>query len=523
MKLLAEKLRPLLLVAAGLVYFLLFLGLRGTGDSGIALLERLRTANRALMGQEPIELASSPHPLVDLLAIPIAALADNEVWAFGLVSAVAVSLALPAIWGFAREVSGGLGAVLATGLFLGTPMVAGAATVVGEAAVVLLLWCWLLRLAALPRFEWWATLLIALLSAALALSWAPILIWLPAWIVLVIAERGLSGPPSDPRARGMIRSTPLPLALLVAPVAALAAPAILFAALGVGQPAGWEAYLTHSLLGNWPPVVFEGEVFATERPPLTTGLAWMAFQYTPHVVIAAIGALVLPATGQFSIFEQRRIVRRGFQLPQGFALMTLIFILGLPWALRTRSMGGVPTLLMAAPIVAVLAGSLLATLVRLVLEELKGRDVARRLSHFILGCVLGLFLVPGLVETVVVHPFEGSYYNWFAGSAPGAIEAGRPASRDDVLPIEVARSAAERVGARSLYAGDWRPHFEAYIRDGYIGRLEFTDDPKQWETRLREVGAETQRSQISPAKVVTWDAEGASIFVLEARELTEGP
>ncbi|QDG54420.1 hypothetical protein FIV42_27850 [Persicimonas caeni] len=516
-----EKLRPLVLVVGGLLFYLLVLGLRGTGTAGLELMERLRTANKALMNDAPVDVFDSPHPFIDLLYIPLAAAFDNEVFGFALVSAIAVALTLPAIWRMAQAVAGGIGAAIAVGLFLGLPIVAGAATTPGPAAIVLLLWCWLLRLSTLSQHRWWTALLLSLVAAALTLSWAPALVWIVAWPIVVIAARGIAGRRSDPEAKGMIATSEVPVAILVAPVAAVVLPSVLFWALGVAGDAlegTWYNYLTASLLGNFPPVLFEGTVYAVERSPLTTGAVWAAIEFPPEVVLGAVAALLLPATERFGIFVDAPDKAEGFELPRSFSILTLIFVLGLPWALRTRDMGGVPLLLMAAPVLAILAASILATFARLVVERLEERDVAARTRHTVLVALLGLFLLPGLVSTVLYHPYHGSYYNLFAGAPEGAIEAGHPASRDDVLPIEVARSVAKQVRSRSLYAGKWRPHFEAYVASGDIDPLNFAASPAEWQARFHEREPAPKRLQDEPAKQVTWGPRNAAVFVLDVRE-----
>jgi hypothetical protein len=516
-----EWLRPLLLIAGGFLFYSVILGLRGTGTAGVELMDRLRAVNTALMNQKAADLLASPHVFVDLLAIPMAALFDNEVLGFGLISALAVSLALPAIWRMAAAVSGGVGAALATGLFLGLPIVAGVATSAGPAAIVLLMWCWLLRLSTLSRYTWWTTLLLVLLAAAMALSWAPVLIWLPAWLIATIAARGLRKQTADTRARGMIGQTKVPLALVLATVGIIVLPSVFFVAAGFDAgslPSAWETFLTNALLADWPPVLFEGEVFATKRPPLTTGLVWTAFEFPPEVVIGAVAALLLPATRRFGIFLERTPRAQNFELPRAFSILTLVFLLGLPWALRTRDIGGVPTLLLAAPILAILAGNIFATLVRIALANLEQRDVALKPRRMVLVGLFGLFLLPGLVTTVLIHPFHGSYYNFFAGSVDGAISSGHPASRGDVLPIDVAQSVAKRAGTRTLYAGPWRPHFEAYVREGYLEPLNLSDDAIGWQTRFHEREAAAERLENEPAKRVTWGPEGVGVFVLDIRE-----
>jgi hypothetical protein len=516
-----EKLRALALIAGGLVFYAVVLGLRGTGSAGVELMARLRAVNTALMNEKAADLLSSPHVFIDMLAIPLAAIFDNEVMGFGLISALAVGLTLPAIWRMAAAVSGGLGAALATGLFLGLPIVAGVATAAGPAAIVLLMWCWLLRLSTLSRYNWWTTLALVLLAAAMVLSWAPALIWVPAWLIAVIAARGIYKPTVDPEARGMIGQTRVPLALVLAAVGVVALPSVFFIAIGFDAgslPSAWEAFLTNALLADWPPVLFAGEVFATQRPPLTTGLVWTAFEFPPEVVIGAVAAVLLPATRRFGIFVERPPRAHGFELPRTMSVLTLVFLLGLPWALRTRDVGGVPILLMAAPILAILAGNLFATLVRVALAELEARAVALRSRRAVLVGLLGLFLLPGLVSTVLIHPFQESYYNLFAGSVDGAIRAGHPATRGDVLPIDTASSVAERAGSRSLHAGPWRPHFDAYVREGYLDPLNLSDNPVEAQTSFHARKPDSAKLESEPEKRVTWGPRGVGVFVLDIHE-----
>lgn len=526
MKLVTEKLRPLLLIVGGFLFYVVVLGLRGTGSAGLSLMEGLRAANQSMMNDQPVELLSSPHPFVDLLAIPLAAVFDNEVFGFALVSAIAVSLALPAVWRMAAAAAGGIGAAIATGLFLGLPIVAGAATAAGPAGIVLFLWCWLLRLSTLSEYRWWKTLLLALVAAALTLSWPPSLVWLVAWLVVVIAARGMQAKQSeaetgDPAAHGMLGASEIPVALIIAPIAAVVLPTLLLLALGLATeqlPGAIYNYLTASLLGEWPPVLLEGTTYAVERPPISTGAIWTAFEFPPEVVLGAVAALLLPATERFGIFVESPTKTEGLAHPRSFTVLTLIFVLGLPWALRTRGSGGIETLLMATPVLAILAGSILAAFTRLVLEQLEGRELSARTRNAILVGLFGLFLVPGLMSTVLYHPFHGSYYNLFAGSPQGAIESGHPASRDDVLPLDVATSVAEQVGARSLHAGKWRAHFEAYIANGYLDPMNFAADPTDWQARFHEREAQPKRLEDEPAKQVTWGPRDATVFVLEMRE-----
>lgn len=520
MKDLSRKLRPVLLILAGVFFYVVVLGVRGVGAAGVGLLERLHLANKALMGNHPMEVLSSPHPLLDVLAIPVAAATHNDILAFGLVSAVAVAVALPAVWRMAEAVAGGIGAVLATGLFLGLPMVSGAATSVGEAAVVLSMWCWMLRLSTKTEYRWWTIVAMAVLAGALALSWAPSIIWMAAWLLVVMAVRGFWRQMGDPEATGMIAPTRVPLALVLAPVAAIVLPTLFFLAIGVefgALPGAWETFVSHALMADWPPVLYEGELFAPGRPPLTTGLRLAAYEFPPQVVIGAIAALILPATERFGVFVEEPASVEGFAMPRSLSMMTLIFLLGLPWALRTRSVGGVPILLLAAPVMAILAGSILATLVEIAIEWLEDRRPPARTRQGIVVALLGLFLLPGLLETVLIHPFEGSYYNLFAGSLDGAMAAGQPASRDDVLPVDVAQSAADKTGTKRLDAGAFRPHFEAYIRAGYVPPLNFADQPASWQARFRERRTGDDKLQDEPAKRITWGPEDVGIFTLELR------
>ncbi len=383
------------------------------------------------------------------------------------------------------------------------------------------MWCWLLRLSTLSRYRWWSTLLLSLLAGALALSWAPSLIWVAAWLIVVIAARGLWTQGEDPEARGMIGPTAIPFALVLAPIAAVVLPTVFFLAIGIptdGVASAWHTYLMNSLAADWPPILFEGTLYNVERPPLTTGAVWAAIEFPPEVVLGAVAALILPATERFGIFVERPASTEGFELPRSFSILTLVFVLGLPWALRTREIGSVPILLMAAPVLALLAGSILATLTRMVIEQLEDREVGPKGRRAALVGLLGFFLLPGLVSTVIVHPFHGSYYNLFAGGLDGAVESGHPASRDDVLPIEVAKSVAARAGAKNLYAGKWRRHFEAYVSAGYLEPLNLADTPNDWEVRFHVREAEPKKLEAEPAKRVTWGPRDAAVFVLDFRE-----
>jgi hypothetical protein len=521
MKSLFHKSRPLVLVAGGLLYYAVFVGLRGTGSSGLALLDRLRAANRALMEGETAELLASPHPLIDLLAVPVAAVSGDEILAFGLLSALAVSLALPAIWQMAEAVSGRIGGALAVGLFLGMPIVTGAATVVGEAAIVLLMWCWLLRLATRSKRSWATTLGQITLAVALTLSWAPSVVWLFAWLVVSIAARGVFVKPDDPEAGGMIPSARLSLGTLLAPLAAVAIPSLLFIAMGLSVTSGWDIYTSHSILAEWPPVIFGGETFAPQRPPLNIGLFWLAFEFPPHVTILTFAALILPATEVFGLFVEEPATRRGFELPRSLSIMTLIFLLGLPWALRSATLGGVPTMLLTTPLLAILSAALLSTFAEIALNALERREASQKLRRAVLAGLIGLFLLPSLVETIVIHPFESSYYNWFAGSLQGAVESGHPAARDDVLPKRVAESATRASGPAELYVGPWREHMEAYVRFGYLEPLNLTDDLDTAQARFYA------RDDLDPAtqphaKRMSWTAEGVDLFVLDFYELSTG-
>ncbi len=520
MKALTNKLRPLILVASGLFFYLVVLGVRGTGTAGLDLLEHMHAANKALMDHAPARVLTSPHPLVDLLAIPVAAVTHNPILAFGVMSALAVSLALPAVWRMAEAAGGPASALLATGIFLGIPMVAGAATTVGDASLVLLVWCWVLRLATKTQYRWWTTLLYVGLTAVLTLMWAPTMLWVFAWLIVVIAVRGFWRQTADPDARGMIGQTSVPLALVLAPVGVVVLPSLFFLAIGIhpdGLPGAWDTFLSHSLLADWTPVLFEGTTYTSGRPPLATGLVWMSYEFPPQVVIGVVAALILPATEHFGIFVEEPSTTSGFAMPRSFSVMTLIFIIGLPWALRTRTVGGVPIMLMAAPVLAILAGSILSTLLGLALEWLDYREAKVRMRRVVVGGLLGLFVLPGLLATVAIHPFEGSYYNWFAGLLGGAIAAGHPASRDDVLPVEVAESAAAKIGAKSLDAGPFRPHFEAYVRSRYIPPLNFADKRHPWKARFRERGVTHKKLEAEPATQVTWGPENVGVFILDLR------
>jgi hypothetical protein len=547
-----NKLRPFLLVAGGFFFYTVVLGLRGTSAAGVELIGRMRALNTALindqLSEKGADLLASPHVFVDVLGIPLATIFDNEVMGFGLISALAVSLALPAIWRMTAAVSGGVGAALATGLFLGMPIVAGAATAAGPAAIVLVMWCWLLRLSTLSRYTWWTTLVLVLLAAALVLSWAPVLVWLPAWLVATIAAQGLRNHASrnhasrnhasrnhasrnhalqnqhlhkqtaDTDARGMIGPTSVPLALVLATVGIVFLPSIFFVALGFepsSLPGAWEIFLNNSLVADWSPVLFGGEVFATQRPPLTTGLVWTAFEFPPEVVVGAVAALLLPATRRLGIFAAAPPRAQNFEFPRALSMLTLIFLLGLPWALRTRDVGGVPTLLLASPILAILAGNVFATLVRVALTALERRDIVLRTRRAVLVGLLGLFLLPGLITTVLIHPFEESYYNLFAGSIAGAMRAGHPATRGNVLPIDIAQSVAGYAGTQTFYAGPWLPQFQAYVREGYLEPLNSSDDPATAETSFHERKPDSARLENEPAKRVTWGPEGVGVFVLD--------
>lgn len=521
MKRLSQTLRPLVLVAAGLFFYLIVLGLRGTGTAGLGLLERMHAANNTLMAHAPAHLLASPHPLADLLAIPAATIAHNDLLTFGVLSALAVSLALPAVWSMARAISGPVGAALATGVFLGIPMVAGAATSVGEASLVLLGWCWLLRLATGTVFRWWTTLLYVGLAGALTLLWAPTMIWVVAWLIVVIAVRGFWRETTDLNARGMLGQTSVPLALVLGALAVVIVPSVFFLALGVGTKGlagAWNTFLGHALLADWRAVVFEGKTYVSSRPPLTTGLVWMSFEFPPQVVIGVIATLILPVTERMGIFDETPATTEGFAMPRSFAVMTLVFLIGLPWALRTRSVGGVPIMLMAAPVMAVVAGSILATLMGLAIEWLDYRHASRRTRRLVAAGLLGLFVLPGLLSTVAIHPFEGSYYNLFAGSLQGAIAAGDPASRDDVLPVRVAESVAAKIGAKNLDAGPFRNHFESYVRNHYIAPLNFAGPKAAWKARFRERGTGSQKLHDTPATEVMWGPEDVGVFVMELRK-----
>ncbi|MFW6058063.1 MAG: hypothetical protein ACOC9W_04325 [Persicimonas sp.] len=521
MKRLLDTWRPALLVAGGFIYYLLFLGFRGTGTDGVALLDRLHGANRALMEGKFSEFLASPHPFIDAVSIGVAAIGDNQLATFGIVSALAVSLTLPAIWRMTEAACGTLGAALATGLFLGLPPVAGAATAVGEAAIVLALWVWLLRLSTLTHQKWWTTTLLVLVASALALSWAPVVFWLFGWLLVYIVARSLDSSRGDRHAEGMLASMSVPVGVILAPLAAVAVPSLLFVANGMSVTDGWGIYLDHSLFADWAPVVFAGETFAESRPPLTTGFAWLTFEYSPHVVIAAIAALVLPATEQFGAFADEDIDSPGFELPRSLCFLTLFFVMALPWALRTDSLGGVPAMLLAAPILAILAGAIFATLVRIPLSLLEERGTPRRTHRAVLVGLFGLFLLPGLVETAIVHPFEGSYYSWFADSTDGAIESGHPAMRDDVLPIHFAQSAARRVEDDRVELGEWAPHFDAYLQHGYVPPLTLAGDDQPAQARFYGRD-EVDLDGSEPAKRVTWSMEGTPIFLLDFRDLSEG-
>lgn len=500
------------LFAIGLVYLLGLIGFRGVDRAGVELLDRVRTANDHLMEGAIGELFASPHPLVDVLGIPLAALGSLELWGFGIVASIAVALCLPAVWKMARAVSGRLGAIFAVGFFLGMPAVTAAATTVGESAIVLVLWCWLLRFSVRSHHTRLSTALLVGLAVALTLSWAPALLWLVVWLVVYIAARGFSHPEKRVDAEGLIDPTTIPLPLILAPLAAVVVPSLLFLVADGDIGAGWTRFLEHAFFGDWAVIEYGGEVFEEGRPSLLIGVSWLAFETPPVVLVTAMAALILPATERFGLFVERPDRTRDFEFPRSLCVATLIFLLLLPWALRTRSIGGVQTLLLAAPILAILAGALAATIVRSVADYVEAHDFSAPIRHTTLGLLTGLLLAPGLVETVLVHPYEGSYYNLFSNSIAGAVDHGHPPIRDDALPRSVAREAADRAGDRALYTDRWRDHFETYLHTDHLTLTHLAESPDEADAHFYARGAEPD---VDADRRFTWGMEGVALYYLD--------
>ncbi|MGM0558849.1 MAG: hypothetical protein ACQEVA_20850 [Myxococcota bacterium] len=495
-----------------IIFYAGILGWRGVGEAGVAWVELIQIANQAALGDEPWKLAT-PHPALDLLGIPLLAIGEaNRLQVLGWTSAVFAGLTLPAVWMLGHRLGRDWGAISACVLFLGLPVVSGAATTTSPAAIMLCLWAWFFALASKPDLRWPGWLGLGLLAAVLAASWVPFLIWLAAWFMLQIItsarEDQRGGRESD--SPGFIRASTIPLGAFIPLLAAVAAP-LLMVALSDGDLAtGMDTWLRQGLLPQAEAVVFAGETFVSSRPPVFSGFAWWLIQ-TPavFVVLALIGIVGGTERGRTWLDEHiPSHVEQGFAL--GLVPMTLVFLGLMPWLTRSRAFGGADPVLLAQPIMAALAGAAITWIVAGLVERLKDSLSGKAIAA-IAGVLGALAFLPGIYETARLHPLQAAKYNIFVGGTDGAVDSGFPVVTDDTLPTRVATKLAELADVQPVDPGSYRRQLRGFISDGIIPPIAFAEENQRPKVRLR-AGRGAAPDETQPFKRVTWKVDEITVY-----------
>jgi hypothetical protein len=495
-----------------LIFYAGILGWRGVGEAGVAWVDLIQMANQAALGDEPWKL-STPHPALDLLGIPLLAIGEaNRLQVLGWASAVFTALTLPAVWMLGHRLGRDWGAISACVLFLGLPVVSGAATTASPAAIVLCLWAWFFALATRSELRWPGWIGLGALAGLLAASWVPFLIWLAAWFMLQIItsarddQRG--GRESD--STGFIRVSTIPLGAFVPVVAAVAAP-LLIVMLSAGDvKSGLDVWLRQGLLTQTEPIVFAGKTFSSSRPPFIAGFVWWLIQ-TPavFVALALIGFVGGTERGRSWLDEYvPSHVEQGFAL--GLVPLTLVFLGAIPWLTRSRAFGGVDPILLAQPIMAALAGAALTWIVAGLVERVRDKLSGRTLAA-VAGILGAVAFLPGLYETARLHPLQSANYNIFVGGTDGAVESGFPAVTDDTLPTRVATKVAELAGTQPVDPGAFRQQLRGFIADGIIPPIAFAEKNQRPKLRLR-AGRGAQPDKTRPFKRVTWKVDETTVY-----------
>mgnify|MGYP006286186289 CR=1 FL=1 len=502
-----------LLTLLAIVFYTLVLGWRGVGEAGVAWIDTIRAANQAALSDKPWTLAT-PHPGLDLLGIPLLAIGESSrLAALGWVSAICTGLTVPAVWMLGHRLGREWGAISACVLFLGLPVVTGAATTTSPGAVVLMLWTWFFALSTRAELSWRGWLAVCLLAGVLAVSWAPFLIWLAAWFLLVLVQEGrlAQAEGRESASPGFVGASTLPVGLVATLLVGIAAP-IGIVMLGAGDlAAGFEALLRQGLLTQTETVLFAGESFSKSRPPLVAGVSWWLIQSPSiFVVLAAFGFVGGTERGRAWLDEHvPSHVEQGFAL--GLIPLVLAFLWLIPWLTRARAFGGVDPVLLGQPIMAALAGAAITWMVAGLVERLRD-SLSGRILAAIAGVMGAVAFAPGLVESARLHPLQSAHYNVFVGGTDGAVEAGFPPTTDDTLPTVVAVRLAELAGAQPVDPGPYRRQIEAMVHDRIIPPVAFADKKQQPDLILRLRGPLARENQPSPFKRAQWSAGDAVVF-----------
>ncbi len=447
----------------GGLFYAIGLGFRGVGVEGMALVEHAQKLAQSLgSGLDASSLAST-RPLSQLgLAWLWAVVPHSTLRIGGVLSALFVAGALPAVWSMGRSLSGPTAGLAAATLMAGLPIVAGSATALGQGALMLFLWCWFLRLGTLDRYPWWVGLSLGIVGGLALLVWPPIVVWIPFGLYLHLTARHIDRPTVDRDERateGCIDRPVVPLAVLLAPLVAAIVATACHPGLRAHLVEGWRTFARFNL--SWAPesFLYASHAYTESRPPPWSGfvLLWRGLPLVAGL-LGVIGWIRhLDLSGEpIDVADGGQLVAR--TMVWGLPLACL-----LPWLTRSRTFGGVHFLLAAAPAIAVLGGDVASRLIEHIETRLDGYLSTR--TTIGVASVIGVLLVASpLFETVRVHPFEGSYYNPGAGGLASALEEGYPASRDGVVPISAASTVVEHTPKGRLFVDADRDIFGLYLR-----------------------------------------------------------
>ena len=464
---------------AALTFVLVYVVLEGRGANtwGLWLVEAVDRVQPWLgdpdmWGAEAIERAWAGHSALPPLTLLATALL-KAIWpglgtfqAAHLVSAVAVSLTVPLVWGLGRRAGGapaGAGAVLA---FVTTPRVLAAATTAGfDAAAIFGVTFAIYALYRARTSALWTP------AAAVALAIAPltthvgVLLLIP-WVLLTLSDKGqvstlLIERGRDPGAPdGFLRAASFPPRLLI--TLALA-PVVMFAL----YPWLWRAplsrlsrYLSHFLTQPKPPFLYLGDLVGVDRLPWHA--APLLLLVTVPVMTAVLG--VVGFVGEMALrpwFATRlgRWVQRHLdftpdpeaagpeaQEAKRWSFAALVSLLATPWLAGAPVFGVVDLIALATPFFAVFVGCTLSRLLsvtaQFVTQLTPKRDRlpfgSRLLATLVLASFGALSFTPSVIDAVTAHPYEESYYSWLIGGTQGAVQQGLHRAPYAPVPLALA-------------------------------------------------------------------------------------